>query len=323
MTGPVPELAVVVLSVGAPPELRTALESLRRQTVPVELVVVNSGGGDLRSVLPDDDLDASIVSMPERIWPGAARNIGIRMSRAPWIAFMASDHVVKSDWAAARLGFHRRGHRAVACAVVNSHPRNLYAWAYHCSTLVRRLPGIPRRQASLHGVSYSRSLFEQHGEFREDVRIGEDTEFNNRLPDADRPLWAPSVQTIHLNPTTFGHMARSQYDRGRRAGLYWPHWHQGPFLARVWTRFAAISSYACRATRGLERCLVIASWPLVLTCAWAFSLGVNAARRELSGREGSPRAQRAGSGTGTAGRPQLAGDLVPSTAHPDRADRTG
>jgi GT2 family glycosyltransferase len=313
MTTPAPELAVVVLSLGAPPELRAALESLRQQSIPVEIVVVNSGGGDLESVLPNDDLDARIVSVPERLWPGAARNIGIRMSRAPWIAFLASDHTIGTDWAAARLERHRRGHRAVASAVVNSHPRNLYAWAYHCSILARRLPGIPLRDASLHGVSYARCLFEQHGEFREDLRVGEDTEFNRRLPDADLPLWAPSVQTTHLNPTTFSDMSRSQYERGRRAGLYWPHWHEGPFLVRVSMRFSRLLYYSIRATRGLERCLVIASWPMMLACAWVFSRGVDAARRELSKREGSALVLEADYETG--GRPQYAGDLVPSARH--------
>ncbi len=316
MPGGEPELAVVVLAVGAPPELRTALESLARQSVPVEIVVVNSGGGNPRSMLPEDGPPVRIVNVRQRLWPGAARNLGIRATRAPWVAFLASDHVIDADWAAARLALHRQGHRAVACAVVNSHPRNLYACAYHYAILVRRLPGIPRHAASLHGVSYARSLFEEHGEFREDLRIGEDTEFNNRLSDADRPLWAPSVQATHLNPTTFGHMVRSQYHRGRRAGRHWPHWHRGPFLARVSIRFPMTMQYAFRATRGLERCMAIASAPLVLVCVCAFSLGVSAARRQ------SPREKVPVRAPQTAGRFNLAGDLVRRAARPRRGDRT-
>ena len=56
-----PELAVVVLSVGAPAELRTAVESLLRQTEALEIVVVNSGGGDASAVLPNGIKVAAIM----------------------------------------------------------------------------------------------------------------------------------------------------------------------------------------------------------------------------------------------------------------------
>lgn len=277
-----PELAVVILAVGAPPELGTAVESLQRQSIPLEIVIVNSGGGDPRSVLPEDGPEIMIISVPELLWPGAARNLGIRASRAPWVAFMASDHTAKEDWAAARLELHRRGHRAVACAVVNSHPRNLYAWAYHIAILVRRLPGTPPEEAILYGVSYSRSLFNQHGGFREDLRIGEDTDFNERLAASERPVWAPSVQTIHGNPTTFRHMVSSQYARGRRSGLHWPHWHQGSLLARTRARFTTIARVSWRSVHGHDRFLVVCCWPLLFACVCAYGLGVTAGRREGS-----------------------------------------
>ena len=88
---PLPDLAVVVLSVGAPAELHTAVESLQRQSVPLEIVVINSGGGEPRDVLPDSGRGVNIISVPERLWPGAARNLGIRSTRAPYVAFLASD----------------------------------------------------------------------------------------------------------------------------------------------------------------------------------------------------------------------------------------
>ncbi|MBL8591518.1 MAG: glycosyltransferase family 2 protein, partial [Devosia sp.] len=97
-----PELAVVVLSVGAPPELRLAVESLLRQPEPLEIVVVNSGGGDLAAVLPAAP-GISTVTVEGLLWPGAARNAGIRATSAPWVAFLASDLVAAPDWAAERL----------------------------------------------------------------------------------------------------------------------------------------------------------------------------------------------------------------------------
>lgn len=275
-----PELAVVVLAVGAPPELKAAVESLQRQSVPAEIVVVNSGGGDPHALLAMDWPDLKIVSVPDRLWPGAARNLGIRSSKAPWVAFLASDHIAEADWIANRLAAHKKGHSAVGCAVVNSNPRNLFAWASHLSILVRRLPKVPRKQALRFGGSYARSLFDKYGLFREDLRIGEDTEFHERFNRDDRPAWVPSVRTIHRSPTTFGAMMQDQFKRGVRSGLQWPQPVDQTVLRRALRRFMSIAPLSFKSVRGIELLFVAASMPLLLLCAFSYERGVEEGHRK-------------------------------------------
>ena len=270
---PLPDIAVVVLSVGAPPELRDAVASLQRQSVPVEVTIVNSGGGDLtavRSLMPE----ATIVEVAERLWPGAARNRGIAATRAPLVAFMASDHILTPGWAAARLARHRAGHATVACAVINSDPQSLVAWAHHLSILVRRLPGVPISEAGLYGVSYDRVLFERHGLFREDLRIGEDTEFNGRLPPADKPVWAPEVQTIHRNTTSLVAFCADQFRRGQRSGYHWP-LHKNS--ARWWTavrRYKDIATLAPKCVEGEDLRRVKAARPILFLGTACYGVGL-------------------------------------------------
>src|SRR5262245_3158394 len=59
------------------------------------------------------------------------------------------------------------------------------------------MPGA--RRGLPYGASYDRRLFEEHGYFREDLRVGEDNEFNRRLP--TRPKWNKRILTLHRNPT--------------------------------------------------------------------------------------------------------------------------
>jgi GT2 family glycosyltransferase len=275
-----PELAVVVLAVGAPPELKAAVESLRRQSVPPEIIVVNSGGGDPHRVLSLNQPNLKIISVPERLWPGAARNLGIRSSHAQWVAFLASDHIADVDWVANRLAAHKKGHKAVACAVVNSHPRNLFAWASHLSILVRRLPKVPRKRALRFGASYARSLFDRYGQFREDLRIGEDTEFHERFNRDDRPAWVPTIRTIHNSPTTFRAMIHDQFKRGIRSGLHWAQPVDQTLLRRVLRRFKSIAPLSFKSVRGFDRFFVVASWPLLLVCAFTYERGVTAGHRQ-------------------------------------------
>ncbi|AZO68443.1 MULTISPECIES: glycosyltransferase family A protein [unclassified Mesorhizobium] len=282
-----PELAVVVLSVGAPVELKTAVDSLLAQPIPIEIVVVNSGGGDPRSVLSSETSGISVISTPQLLWPGAARNVGIRSTRAPWVAFLASDLVASPGWAANRLLLHKKGRNSVASALVNSHPRNLYAWASHLSVLVRRMPGVPKKKALRYGASYARTLFEKYGGFREDLRVGEDTEFHRRMKRADRPVWAPSVQASHLNPTNFRQMIQDQLARGKRAAIHWPALDESSLLRRGFSRFMLIAPLSFRSVRGLDRLFVVASWPLVLACTFAYERGVDRGQRELARAGGS------------------------------------
>jgi len=44
-----PELAVVVIGYRAPPDLAAAVRSVLDQSIPLEIVVVNSGGGNAKA----------------------------------------------------------------------------------------------------------------------------------------------------------------------------------------------------------------------------------------------------------------------------------
>jgi hypothetical protein len=52
--------------------------------------------------------------------------------------------------------------------------------------------------------------------FRGDLRTGEDTEFNDRLPPAARPVWSSEVRTVHVNPTNLFSAIAAYYQRGKR-----------------------------------------------------------------------------------------------------------
>jgi glycosyltransferase involved in cell wall biosynthesis len=280
MTADTPEIAVVVMAVGAPPELAQAVESIRAQTVKAEIVVVNSGGGDPQALLPSDVPNLKIISVPHLLWPGGARNVGINESKAPWITFIAADQIALKNWLEVRLSLHKKGYAAVAGTVINSNPRNIFAWASHISILVRRLPHTPRRYVVRYGGSFARSLFDKYGQYREDLRIGEDTEFQRRLKGPDKPTLARSAQVIHLNPTTFRNMAKDAYKRGKTYGYHWSKSTDKPLLSRIFIRFWVVFPLGVRSVRGIDRLFVWAALPLIFLCNVLLEIGVSAGHRE-------------------------------------------
>jgi glycosyltransferase involved in cell wall biosynthesis len=212
------ELACGVLSLRDEPGLVAAVRSLVEQEPRPEIVVVNSGGGNPEPRLRAAGLDVPVVNVAARLLPGGARNVAIEHTRAPYVAFLAADCVARPGWVAARLRAHRAGSPAVASVLAVEPEATRSECAAHLLLHHRRTPDTPPGERLLYGLSYARSLFDRLGGFREDLRQGEDSDFNHRLR-AEDIAWAPDVVTGHRHPSRPLPLLRDQYARGRRSAV--------------------------------------------------------------------------------------------------------
>ncbi|TPN82616.1 glycosyltransferase family 2 protein [Mesorhizobium sp. CU2] len=284
-----PDLAVAIIGFRAPAGLVAAVRSVLDQDVPLEIVVVNSGGGNAQALLGGYGLDVTVIESESSLFAGAARNRGIAATQAPYVAFLADDCLARPGWAEARLRHHRQGAAAVASAIANSHPRNLVACAAHLVTHMRRLPGLPAEEAQRYGVSFDRKLFDRYGLFDEHMPSGEDTEFMARLPQAMRPVWEPRVLTVHCNETRLLAMLADQYRRGRRYGAYLAsiggERPARPFR-KVFRDRRNVARLAKAGLSGTEKTFAMLSLPIVWLALAAKSIGaaVGASRDSKTGR---------------------------------------
>jgi glycosyltransferase involved in cell wall biosynthesis len=272
-----PLLAVVVIALGAPVEAVDAVKSLLKQKPLVEIVVVNSGGGGMAALLARHGIDVPVIEHEEKLYAGAARNIGIRATCAPYVAFLAADCRATTGWARKRLAAHRRGHAAVGSAVANGNPDNPFAWAAHLALWSRRMPGAERGLP--YGASYDRRLFEQHGYFREDLRVGEDSDFNRRL--RKPPKWRGTIHTLHRNPTRFLPLISDQFHRGERAACSKLElWSTNlPCDLRAWWQRTHRALLESRHVSGNHRGAVWLARPLIPIAVAAYCLGARSWQR--------------------------------------------
>lgn len=276
----VPELAIVVISVGAPPEVVDAVQSIFDLKTPCEVIVVNSGGGDMRQRMGPLSAQVTIVEHEAVLWAGEARNLGIKASSAPYIAFLAADCTVCPGWIDERMALHHQGYMAVASAVVGTQSWNPIAWASHFSLFGNRLPDVPAKDAAVYGVSYDRQLFVVYGMFRGDLRIGEDTEFNRRLPAGERPVWAPRVLTAHSTPSNPASMLGDQFRRGERSGRYWFETGENRFRKRIYKRLRALAKILYKRSYNPDtRLKIIGHLPLLVLNIVAYELGLQKGRK--------------------------------------------
>ena len=277
-TVPAPKaLACIVVSLGSPPELIGAVRSLQAQDAPVEIIVVNSGGGRPEQTLGDAGADIRVINVEARLYAGGARNVGIAASTAPYVAFLAADCIAEPGWASGRLRRHRDGALAVSSAITNPTPESVFAWTSYILVFPLRMPGTNAARCLHYGVSYARTLFDRFGTFREDLRAGEDTDFNGRLTGAVAVQWAPEVRTSHRHPTSLPALLGDQYRRGARRVLARRQASGRAGRAREVLQLpkeVLLSvAWSWRATRSEDKSTIVRALPWVGPASIAYGLG--------------------------------------------------
>lgn len=269
-----PELSVVVFSYRNEDSVLDAVDSLRRQDERVEIVVSHSGGGPTPELLADRP-DVRVVASGRRLLPGAARNAGVALTRAPFIAFLEADCTAAPGWAAHRVRHHRRGVPAVASAVVP----HRHTWVTRAMWLNEHSPRVPTDRpvrGALHGVSYTRTALERFGPFREDMVTGEDTLLNYEMIGAGiQVLWEPRIISEHRYPESVWAALADGYRRGRRrSGDRRDMGYSRRLL--LWRTITAPRRGARRGMRPagpLTERQVVASLPLMMLCSLAKATG--------------------------------------------------
>jgi glycosyltransferase involved in cell wall biosynthesis len=242
------ELAVVVIGFKAQENLAAAVASLQTQQ-PAEIVVVNSGGGDVRGKLGPLLEQVRLIEIEAPLLVGAARNIGIDASRAPYVAFLAGDCLAAPGWVAARLEAHRAGARAVASAVAPPEGAGYWTRAAHLFLFGTRAPQVPAATAQRYGASYDRLVFAKAGYFNPALRIGEDSDLVERLGSQLIAAWNRRVVTIHDGPADLPAFIRDLYARGRRVARYQLRRRTGQPLADFIKYMGARNALALRLAR--------------------------------------------------------------------------
>lgn len=235
-----------------------AIESVLAQTEPRwELLVVDDGSTDDTARLMEEFRDSRIRSVKtENRGPSSARNLGWRMTDAPYVAYLDSDNTWRTEFLAAMLG------------AINRHPAKVLWYCGQHTTMWRRQEDgswekeseedEPRAQygvtdvlqlkaADTNCIVHKRELLAEIGGWDEECRWLEDWDFFARtvIRHPDGAHWVPRVlveyRQVH-GPGADGLCAATVRDPERnRAGWRYiiEKWRRQPGFADTAERLTA------------------------------------------------------------------------------------
>jgi GT2 family glycosyltransferase len=267
----------------------------------VEIIVVDSALDPRVEAVMGRHAGMKLVRSSTRLFPGAARNLGVRQAAAARLAFLDADCIPSGRWARAAIESIEEGAVIVGGPVLDALPFHPIAWVdnhLQFADFQRGRPAGPGDHFPSCNLAMRRDTFEALGGFREDVLTGEDFDFSTRARGLfPQGMWfQPRLVAYHHGRRTLASMLEHQrllgYYRGllglaMTAGWKWlarSSWLGGPAVLR---RLAYVSWRTWQYDRAQFLPLLLAS-PLLLAGLTAWTWGFYAGVRDRAGLETQP-----------------------------------
>lgn len=197
------DVSVVIPSYNSFGRIEACLDSVLSQTTPpLEIIVVDSAADGTANLITHKYPGVLLRKIKYRIFPGPARNLGVKAARGSIIAFTDADCIVAPDWIERIVSDHNAGRLVVGGSIDVGNINSGIAWAGHLGEFREFLPsGDPK--AVIHvptcNISYRKDLFEAHGGFPDAYYPQEDLLFNYLLNRQGIQIWFdPSIRVRHF-----------------------------------------------------------------------------------------------------------------------------
>jgi GT2 family glycosyltransferase len=197
-----PELSVIITTYNARQTVAVCLDSLLRQkdSRRFEIILVDSSTDGTAEYVRQRYPQVRLLSFPERLYCGEARNQAMAVVRAPVIAFLDADCFVNEDWAGNVLRAHESPHLLAGGIIDNGSRKSLVGWAYYFCEYSLWLPRAkPEEVPEMAGccLSFKREAFERYGPFLCGTYCS-DTAFHWAMQrDGHKVLFTPAIRVFH------------------------------------------------------------------------------------------------------------------------------
>jgi GT2 family glycosyltransferase len=283
-----PLLTVIVPCYQSERTVRECLNAIIKQqtSVKFDVIVVDSSSDHTPRIVESEFPSVRLIHLNQQTFAGAARNVGVRATRARYCLMIDSDCVAAPDLIERAIARHREGdYAAVGGSLENGTPRSASGWIGYLIEFKEFMPTTPMRLEKgmpTANITYQRAALEKYGGFDDSMWLAEDILLHWKMHNAgERILFDPAIKVTHLNKTGWRQVLGYQIDLGRlsavarrRGGLpggfllkYPPLILLMP-LVRLWRAFTWFAKYDQRVFL-----VFLVIWPMYLLAAGFWSYG--------------------------------------------------
>jgi len=201
-----PQLSVIIPSYSMASHITRCLAAVMGQktTASFEVIVIDSSTDGTDRIVGERFHGAQLIHLPQRTGSAAARNIGIRRSRAPIVALLDADCIPDPNWVDEILKAHRGPIELVAGSVSPAAPHTLAGLMLFAIQFSRFLPRARSRMVTFApscNLSAKVEALDAVGLFPEEFAIAEDVDLCRRYAELRRGsiLFQPAVRVSHIN----------------------------------------------------------------------------------------------------------------------------
>lgn len=203
-----PDISVIIASHEAGLTIERCLESLVSQCCRrnFEILLIDSSTDGTHQKVQARFPSVQVRHFQERWFCGEARNFGLKLARAPIIAFLDADCFVGPDWIEAIWEAHQHPAWVMGGVIDNGSPDSLLAWAYYFSEFSLWIPRVTKREMEeIAGccLSFKRVAYDTFGPFIEGTYCS-DTAFHWRLKRGGHKVSIhPAIRVYHTISCSF------------------------------------------------------------------------------------------------------------------------
>lgn len=217
-----PAVSVIIPCYNSERTIRRCLSAImnQRTSIRFDVTVVDSSSDDTPKIVEQEFPSARLIHFDKRTFAGAARNAGVRATKAPYCLMIDSDCVAQPDLIERVVARHREAeYAAVGGSLVNGTPASLSGWIGYLIEFKEFMPTTPMRlekNVPTANIAYRREVLERHGYFDGDMWLAEDLLLNWKIYNAgERILFDPKIAVTHLNRTGWRSVLSYQVSLGR------------------------------------------------------------------------------------------------------------
>lgn len=215
-------VSIIVPCYNSAKTIRACLNAIlsQRTTVPFDIIVVDSSLDQTPLIVEQEFPTVRLIHLEKRTFAGAARNIGVRATAAPFCLMIDSDCIARDDLLERMIARHREAeYAAVGGSLRNGTPNSLSGSTGYLLEFKEFIPNAPMRDVNTvptANVTYRRETLERYGYFDDDMWLSEDVLFNWKVhKSGERILFDPAIEVTHLNRTGWREVLSYQVDLGR------------------------------------------------------------------------------------------------------------